>query len=60
MDKKKYKNYVIRKIEDNLKGQPEHITEGSDVGSEPFPFTEEDYRSNEQYHYDAIDNNWPL
>lgn len=36
------------------------ITEGSDVGSNPFPFTEEDYKTNEQVHFGAIQNNSQL
>ncbi|MBZ9688293.1 hypothetical protein G9F72_018340 [Clostridium estertheticum] len=39
---KSKKSYTIRKVEDNLSGMSNHITQGSDVGSEPFPFTEED------------------
>ncbi|MBC2396835.1 hypothetical protein BD780_001536 [Clostridium tetanomorphum] len=57
---KKNKKYTIRKIEDNLYGSRNNITESTDVDSSPFPFTEENYNSNEQYHYGAIDNNRPL
>jgi len=37
-----------------------NISEESDVGSEPFPFTEEEYKTNEQYHFGAIQDNSPL
>jgi hypothetical protein len=56
MSRDKEKSYTIRKVEDNLKGAPNHITMGSDVGSEPFPFTEEEYPSREQIHYHGIDS----
>jgi hypothetical protein len=56
MEKDREKSYTIRKVEDNLIGTPNHITIGSDVGSEPFPFTEEDYLSREQIHYHGIDS----
>lgn len=58
--KRRNKAYTIRKVEDNLKGTSNHITEGSDVGSNPFPFTEEDYKTKEQYHFGAIQDNSPL
>lgn len=45
------KAYTIRKVEDNLSSMPQHITQGSDVGSEPFPFTEEDNKMKEQYQF---------
>lgn len=54
------KSYTIRKVEDNLNGMTNHITVGSDVGSNPFPFTEEDYKTKEQYHFGAIQDNSPL
>ena len=58
--KRRNKSYTVRKVEDNLKGMTNQITEGSDVGSNPFPFTEEDYKTKEQYHFDAIQDNSPL
>ena len=58
--RRRTKSYNVRKVEDNLKGMTNHITEGSDVGSEPFPFTEEDYETKEQYHFGAIQDNSPL
>lgn len=60
MERRVKKGYTLRKLEDNLKGMENHITMGSDVGDEPFPFTEENYRSNEQYHYAAVESNRPL
>jgi hypothetical protein len=54
------KAYTIRKVEDNLNGMANNITEETDVGSKPFPFTEEDYKTNEQYHFGAIQDNSPL
>ena len=63
MDKevnKRNKSYALRKVEDNLNGAGNEITEGSDVASEPFPSTEEEYKSNEQYHFGAIQSNKPL
>ena len=36
------------------------ITEESDMGTEPFPFAKEDYKSNEQYHFRGIQDNSPL
>ena len=54
------KAYTIRKVEDNLNGVENNISEESDVGSEPFPFTEEEYKTNEQYHFGAIQDNSPL
>lgn len=54
------KAYTIREVEDNLKGIENHISEESDVGSEPFPFTEEGYKTNEQYHFGTIKDNSPL
>jgi hypothetical protein len=54
------KAYTIRKVEDNLNGMENNISEESDVGSEPFPFTEEEYKTNEQYHFGAIQDNSPL
>ena len=54
------KAYTIRKVEDNLYGAPNNITEGTDVDSEPFPFSKEDYKSNEQYHFRGIQDNSPL
>lgn len=54
------KSYTLKKIEDNLKSSPENITEDSDVGSNPFPFSEEDHKTKEQFHFGAIDNNTPL
>lgn len=56
MQKDREKSNTIRKVEDNLKGAPNQITMGSDVDSEPFPFTEEDYSSREQIHYHGIDS----
>ena len=58
--KRRNKSYSVRKVEDNLKGMTNQITEGSDVGSNPFPFTEEDYKTKEQYHFGAIQDNSPL
>lgn len=58
--RRRNKSYTVRKTEDNLKGMSNHITEGSDVGSNPFPFTEEDYKTKEQYHFGAIQDNSPL
>ncbi|GAA0719661.1 hypothetical protein GCM10008905_08000 [Clostridium malenominatum] len=60
MKKRPSKSYTIRKVEANLKGMDNHITTGSDVGSEPFPFTEEKNQTKEQYHFGAIDSNRPL
>jgi hypothetical protein len=57
---KRNKSYTIRKVEASLNGAPNFITEGSDVGSEPFPFTEEEHISNEQYHFGAIQDNSAL
>jgi hypothetical protein len=54
------KSYTIRKVEASLNGAPNNITEGSDVGSEPFPFTEEQHISNEQFHFGAIQDNSAL
>jgi hypothetical protein len=59
IDKTK-KSYTEKKVEDNLSGMSNNITQGSDVGSKPFPFTEEDHKSNEQYHFGYIQNNSPL
>lgn len=53
-DNPNHKAYAIRKVEDNLSGMPQHITQGSDVGSEPFPFTEEDNKMGEQYHFGEV------
>lgn len=58
--KRRNKSYTVRKVEDNLKGTTNQITEGSDVGSNPFPFSEEDYKTKEQYHFGAIQDNSPL
>ena len=58
--RRRTKAYTIRKVEDNLNGMPNNITEGTDVESEPFPFSKEDYKSNEQYHYGAIQDNTEL
>jgi hypothetical protein len=57
---KRNKAYTIRKVEENLNGVENQISEEVDVGSEPFPFTEEDYKTNEQYHFGAIQDNSPL
>ena len=57
---RRVKAYTIRKVEDNLNGMENNISEESDVGSEPFPFTEEEYKTNEQYHFGAIQDNSPL
>lgn len=54
------KAYTIRKVEDNLNGMENNISEESDVGSDPFPFTEEEYKTKEQYHFGAIQDNSPL
>jgi hypothetical protein len=58
--RRRSKSYTLRKVEDNLNGMTNHFTEESDVGSEPFPFTEEDYKTKEQYHFGAIQDNSPL
>jgi hypothetical protein len=58
--KRRNKAYTLRKVEDNLKGVENNITEGTDVSSEPFPFSKEDYKSNEQYHYGAVQDNSAL
>lgn len=58
--KRRNKSYTVRKVEDNLKGMTNQTTEGSDVGSNPFPFSEEDYKTKEQYHFGAIQDNSPL
>lgn len=62
MDKnnKRNKSYTIRKVEANLNGMTNHITEGSDVGSEPFPFTEEESSTKEQFHFGYVNSNRPL
>lgn len=54
------KSYALRKVEDNLNSSTNNITEGSDVGNDPFPFTEEKNKTKEQFHFGAIDNNKPL
>lgn len=54
------KSYTIREVEDNLNGMANHITEGSDVGSEPFPFSEEENKTKEQFHFGAIQSNRPF
>ena len=54
------KSYSIRKVEDNLNGMANNITEESDVGSDPFPFTEEDNRTKEQLHFGGIPDNNPF
>ena len=58
--RRRNKAYTIRKVEDNLNGMENQITEESDVGTEPFPFAKEDYKSNEQYHFRGIQDNSPL
>lgn len=57
MDNNRHKSYTIRKAEDNLKGTPGQYTVGSDVGNEPFPFTEEDNETKEQLHFRGVDRN---
>jgi hypothetical protein len=57
---KRNKAYTIRKVEESLNGVENQISEEADVGSEPFPFTEEEYKSNEQYHFGVIQDNSPL
>jgi hypothetical protein len=58
--RRRSKSYTLRKVEDNLNGMTNHITEGTDVSSDPFPFTEEDYKTKEQYHFGTIQDNSPL
>lgn len=60
MDRKREKSYTIRKREDNLKGTLGQFTVGSDVGNEPFPFTEEDNKTKEQLQFHGINTNEPL
>ena len=58
--KKSKKSYTVEKVEENLSGMTNHITAEPDIETNPFPFTEEDYRSNEQYHYGAVDSKKPI
>ena len=60
IENKRNKSYTIRKIESRLNGMTNHITEGTDVESNPFPFTEEQSISSEQFHFGAIESNRPL
>lgn len=57
---KRRKSYALSKTESNLKGSNNEITQGSDVGSEPFPFTEEDNSTKEKFHFGSVDSNEPL
>jgi hypothetical protein len=60
MDRRTRKSFTLRRVEDSLKGMGNHYTVGSDVGNEPFPFTEENNISKEQFHYEAPQNKQPL
>jgi len=60
IEHKRNKSYTIRKIEASLNGMTNHITEGTDVSSNPYPFTEEQTISGEQFHFGAITSNRPL
>ena len=56
MSENTHKRYTIRKLTENLKGAPNHVVASSDVGSNPFPFTEENHISKEQFHFDDLDS----
>lgn len=56
MSKSIHKRYTIKNLASDLKGEPGHVTVGSDVCNEPFPFTEENHISKEQFHFDDVDN----
>jgi hypothetical protein len=60
-DEKKKRNptYTIRKVSDNLHSAADEVTWGTDVKSEPFPFSEEDYDFLEQEEFIDTNKNEP-